>query len=61
MSSLWDGSVYFTQKTHETLPNLMPEEIFRLASDPTTPALWVVTLGGLASKRFPFGTVARLL
>lgn len=28
---------------------------------PDHPTLWVVTPGGLASKRFPFGTVARLI
>jgi predicted metal-dependent peptidase len=28
---------------------------------PDSPVLWVVTPGGLASNRFPFGTVSRLL
>jgi predicted metal-dependent peptidase len=28
---------------------------------PTLPVLWVVTPGGVDSRRFPFGTVARLM
>jgi predicted metal-dependent peptidase len=28
---------------------------------PEHPVLWVVTPGGLASKHFPFGTIARLI
>jgi predicted metal-dependent peptidase len=27
---------------------------------PTLPVLWIVTPGGLDSRRFPFGTVARI-